>query len=326
MENTKYKKIAPIMILAILEKYSDPEHPITHEQIISYLRKENFTIERKALGRNLELLREYGKDIISTRKGSYIETRLFEDVELKYLIDSVLSAEYLPEKHSKDLIEKLASLSSVYFKKKIENVYSDIGVLNKSDNKSIFYTIDTISEAINNMNKVSFSFNKYNKDLKLVSSKQHTVIPMKLILKKHQYYLIAISIEDESTRTFRIDRITDINITDKLNYAERSMLNDGKERLDLKALSSTPYLFIDEPKNVVLDADESALDQIVDWFGRENILVREIGEKCRISVKTSLRAMEYWAMQYLNSVEIISPQTLRDRIKENLRKGIEKYA
>jgi len=48
-------------------------------------------------------------------------------------------------------------------------------------------------------------------------------------------------------------------------------------------------------------------------------------DKLKVTVKASPNAMEYWAMQYLNSVEIISPIELRNRIKENLKSAIEKY-
>lgn len=40
---------------------------------------------------------------------------------------------------------------------------------------------------------------------------------------------------------------------------------------------------------------------------------------------SSPNAMEYWAMQYLNYVEITSPAELRERIKNNLQKAEEKY-
>ena len=67
------------------------------------------------------------------------------------------------------------------------------------------------------------------------------------------------------------------------------------------------------------------VDQEVDWFGK-NIVVNQIAEKtCSVTVYSSLRAMEYWAMQYLKYVEIKSPQILRERIKNNLLAAQEKY-
>ena len=42
------------------------------------------------------------------------------------------------------------------------------------------------------------------------------------------------------------------------------------------------------------------------------------------SHKASPNAMEYWAMQYLNYVEIKLPISLRERIKNDLQKTKEK--
>jgi predicted DNA-binding transcriptional regulator YafY len=35
--------------------------------------------------------------------------------------------------------------------------------------------------------------------------------------------------------------------------------------------------------------------------------------------------MEHWALQYLNHVEVTKPENLRERIRESLIKGLEKY-
>jgi predicted DNA-binding transcriptional regulator YafY len=35
--------------------------------------------------------------------------------------------------------------------------------------------------------------------------------------------------------------------------------------------------------------------------------------------------MEYWAMQYMNAVEILSPKELRERIQKNVQVANEKY-
>ncbi|MBQ5890385.1 MAG: WYL domain-containing protein, partial [Clostridia bacterium] len=43
------------------------------------------------------------------------------------------------------------------------------------------------------------------------------------------------------------------------------------------------------------------------------------------SLKASINAMEHWAMQYINHVEVTKPTELRNRIKETLKKAEEKY-
>jgi predicted DNA-binding transcriptional regulator YafY len=48
--------------------------------------------------------------------------------------------------------------------------------------------------------------------------------------------------------------------------------------------------------------------------------------KIKVSLFASPNAMEHWAMQYLNYVEVTSPQHLRERIRESLNNGIGKYS
>ena len=117
MNSLESKKLALLRILEILKKYSDENHPMTHQVIINKLINDyGIVIERKAISRNLSLLKEAGYDIESKGKGCYLENREFEDSELRMLIDGVLSSKYITASHSKNLINRLCNLSNVYFR------------------------------------------------------------------------------------------------------------------------------------------------------------------------------------------------------------------
>ena len=116
MNDFEPKKMSLIRTLLILRKESDVNHPLTHGDIIDFLDRDyGIKIERKAVGRNIAILNEMGYEIETTKKGSYLLSREFEDSELRLLIDCVLSSNYISEKHSADLIEKIAGLSNKYF-------------------------------------------------------------------------------------------------------------------------------------------------------------------------------------------------------------------
>jgi predicted DNA-binding transcriptional regulator YafY len=83
-------------------------------------------------------------------------------------------------------------------------------------------------------------------------------------------------------------------------------------------------MFTDKPERVEFLIDKNVIDQVIDWFGYD-IEIKSEDDKFLITLTVSPNAMEYWAMQYLNFVEIVSPQHLRDRLKENLVKATEKY-
>ena len=61
MNSFEPTKLALVRILQILEQYSDFDHPLKQQDIIDYLDRDyGIAIERKAVGRNLSLLKEAG--------------------------------------------------------------------------------------------------------------------------------------------------------------------------------------------------------------------------------------------------------------------------
>ena len=60
MNSLEPKKLALIRILQILHKHSDADHPLTQDEIASYLLNDyGIELERKAIGKNIAILRDY---------------------------------------------------------------------------------------------------------------------------------------------------------------------------------------------------------------------------------------------------------------------------
>ena len=325
MEGFEPKKLALIRILQILEKHSDSEHPIKHEKIVELLDSEyGLIIERKAIGRNISLLNEAGYEIETSKRGSYLAERTFEDSELRLLIDGVLSSGYITAKHSKDLIEKLCAQSNEYFRPRVKNIYS-VNDWNKTDNVSVFYTIEIVDEAIERDRQVRFEYNKYGADKKFHRTSKQTLSPYQMILHNQRYYLMGRNEKWQEMRYYRMDRITNIEILDEPSTPLRS-IKGFESGIDYKRFSSAlPYMFADEPQMVEFIADGWAIDQIIDWFGKDIRIEERQDGRFLVCVKVSINAMEYWAMQYMNAVEVLSPKDLRERIKKNVQVANEKY-
>jgi predicted DNA-binding transcriptional regulator YafY len=325
MEGFEPKKLALIRILQILEKHSDSEHPIKHEKIVELLDSEyGLIIERKAIGRNISLLNEAGFEIETTKKGSYLAERTFEDSELRLLIDGVLSSNYITANHSKALIEKLCAQSNKYFRPRVKNIYS-VNDWNKTENVSMFYTIEIVDEAIERGRQVRFEYNKYGVDKKLHRTSRQTVSPYQMILHNQRYYLMGYNEKWQEVRYYRMDRITNIELVNEPSTPLRS-IKGFESGIDYKRFSSAlPYMFADEPQMVEFIADGWAIDQIVDWFGKDIRIEERQDGRFLVSLRASINAMEYWAMQYMNAVEVLSPKELRERIKKNVQVANEKY-
>lgn len=326
MESFEPKKLALIRIWQILKEYSDCDHTLTQDDIAQHLVSEyGIVIERKAISRNISLLKEAGIEIESRRAGSYLAERAFEDSELKLLIDGVLCSKYITAKHSKDLIDRLCGLSNKFFRAHVKNVYS-VNEWSKTDNQALFYNIELVDIAIELNRRIAYDYNKIGIDKKLHKSSYQVVSPYQLILHNQRYYLMAYSEFWGNMVFHRLDRITNMKISHKKATPIRSV--PGYENgIDYKELSSAmPYMYSDTPEWIKLIADACIVDQIVDWFGTDvRMSTLEDQDKVSVEIKASPNAMEHWAMQYINHVEIISPELLRNRIKEALESGLSKY-
>ena len=327
MESFEPKKLALIRIWQILKDYSDYDHPLTQDDIAKHLENEyGIVIERKAISRNISLLKEAGIEIESKRAGSYLEGRDFEDSELKLLIDGVLCSKHITAKHSKDLIDRLCGLSNKYFRSHIKNIYS-VNDWGKTENQALFYNIEIVDVAIEQKLRIGYDYNKFGIDKKLHKSSYQVVTPFQLILHNQRYYLMAYCEFWGNMVFHRLDRITNMKLTEK-KATDLQTIPGYKNGIDYKKLASArPYMFSDEPERIDFVADAGIVDQIIDWFGNDIKISKNSDDekKINVSVLVSPNAMEHWAMQYINYVEVTAPKAIRDRICESLQNGIAKY-
>ena len=311
------KKLALLRILEILQKNTDEAHPLTHNEIADMLLSEyRIEIERKAVGRNISLLLEADYDIVTTKRGVYLNERKYEPSEIRLLIDGVLSSRHIGVRHSRDLIEKLAGEENKYFKKNIKHIHA-ISDFEKTENTSVFYNIDTVHEAIETGKMVEYDYNKYGADKRLHKTSFQRISPYQLILHNQRYYLMGYSSYWGHMCYHRVDRITNMIVSPRESVQIRE-INGFEGGINYKNLTTAmPYMFSDTPETVEMLAVDWIIDQVIDWFGKD-IKIEKSDEEglYKITLKSSPTAMLFWAMQYTAECEVIAPTALRDRIKE----------
>ncbi len=325
MGSFETKKLALIRIWQILNEYSDIFHPLTQEEIALHLNREyGIVMERKAISRNISLLKEAGVEIESTREGTYLFSRTFEDAELHMIIDGILSSKYITARHSKALIEKLCGLSNRYFKSHVKNIYS-VNEWGKTDNQALFYNIEIVDEAIEQHKQIEFDYNKYGVDKKLHKTSRHFVSPYQLVLQNQRYYLMGRNERWGDMTFYRLDYITNMCISEKTATSIRS-ISGYENGIDYKQIScAMPYMYTDKPEIIEFVANIEIVDQIIDWFGKEITIEKYDDKKVKVRVKTSPSAMEHWILQYISNVEVLSPESFRVRIKECLQEALKNY-
>ena len=325
MDNLEPKKLALLRILQILEDETDKEHPYTQAQIIKRLaEKYDITVERKAVGRNLSLLKEAGFGIESTKAGSFFDGRTFEQSELRLLVDSILCSRYINKKHSEDLIEKIVALGGKNFKSHVKHIYS-VGKWSKSDNIEFFYNIEIADEAIETAKQITFHYNKFDETARLKKTYCQIVSPYQMILHNQRYYLMAYNEYWKNMAFYRMDKITDVEILDKPQTPIRSVPG-YKNGIDYKDLAiSRPYLYADKAEKIVVACDKALMDDVVDWFGN-GVSVRKGNEgQIVVTLYASKDAMLYWALQYGRRAKVLEPADLVQKIKQTLEDVLKSY-
>ena len=211
MENNTKARL--LYVLQLLEQYSDEEHPLTTADLLSMLmEKYGISTHRITLKTDIETLQAYGVDIEvinSSQNKYYISNRQFEIPELKLLIDAVESSKFITAAKSKELVEKLCTLTSESKRATLVRNVSCEGRI-KPGNEKIYYIVDCINEAINQNKKISFYYFRYNvrKEKKLRhEGKPYVITPLHLVWNGDYYYMVGVYDYQQRIGSFRVDRI-----------------------------------------------------------------------------------------------------------------------
>jgi predicted DNA-binding transcriptional regulator YafY len=327
MYATGNKKMLNMLILDILREYSDENHKLTQQEIIRLL-KSNYDMEcdRRSVKNNILCLKELGYDI-AMEGGYYLVQREFEDVELRMLIDSVLFSKQLTQKQAKELIQKLCKQGNRYFSAKVSHI-SNLPDLQYADNKQMMYALDAVNDAIAKKKKISFIYNSYGIDFKLHPRREtpYIVNPYQIVANNSHFYLIGNYDKYENVSHYRLDKMTSVTILDERAKPQKEV-KDFADGFNLpKHMAEHIYMFSGSSVPVKLRTDESMMNELIDWLGKD-FRVRKLDEDGDIEVVLLCNedAMFYWALQYGPYVEIVEPENLRSRIANAVKGMYNKY-
>lgn len=330
------KKMAIFYILDILKEHSDENHILTQKDIIEKLKIEyNVEIERKTISSTIELLTEYGYDIVrgEGNKGYYLGERDFDETEIRFLIDAIYSSKAITGEQALKLSKKVYKGLSKYEQKDYSYLYKSTE-LNRTENKAMFANIDIITEAIKNRKKITFNYNQYNAkgELERVNKQyKRKVSPYFLVNNFNKYYLLSSSGKFKNHRYNRVEYMTDVEILDE-DIRDYSEVETMGPNFDIsKHINEHVYLFSGDTIHAKIEIlpneygdINSTITYVLDWFGK-NARVYEDDGKVYATIKSNKNAFIYWALQYQEYVKIISPSEVVDSFVEIITKSLERY-
>ena len=313
------EKAIAICLLEVLNEYSDEKHILSMGDIITSIEQlYGLKPDRRTIYSAVETLLELGYDISVYKengKGYFIRDRHVEVSEAHLLSDAVCAFPFISEKQTAHLLKKIQTLVSVHNRRNIKNL-TVIRADQKTLNKQVFYNIEMLDEAIEKKKKVTFDYYDYGIDKKLHKrrEKKYKVNPYGLVYNNEHYYLVCIMSKQENISLYRIDRIQSIEITD-IDLDVRDYGFDPYSEIKGALYSYTTGTV----ETIEFLVTPNRINDVIDKFGFSLILSEAPDGRIKGVVKTSTKGMKYWALQYLESVEIISPQSLREEVVSMLK-------
>ena len=330
MESFEPKKLLILRILQVLQEFSDCDHKLRQNDIISLLKVQyDIGCERKAVARNIDFLEQAGYDIVRDSDGIYLSSRKFEPGELRLLIDSVLSNRNVCKAHTKEIIGKLTAEGAKYFKSYAKHV-TNLDDWQKDDNCDYFYNIELCCEAIERQKKLSFFYSYFDSDKRKQKNKpeKSKISAFRLFLKNGRYYLACNYDRHDNLAFIRLDRMSDIEILQE-NARPLNTVKNCEQGINLGKLDSHfPFMYSDKPERIEFVTANSAthmIDNVIDTFGR-NVNITNIGDgNYKFSLTARPSAMRFWLLQYGKYVKLFSPQNLVEQIKSDIQEMSKLY-
>ena len=257
----------------------------------------------------------------------------FTQSEVQDIIMALRTSGFIDVKNAEKLIDKIkAELVSKYFCDSFAKIYNKENAISDGlvDNLSV------ISDALINHHQLTFSMNYYNDKKKLISyGKRLTISPDFIILDNGRYYVVGCfenkNDEKKNLAIIRIDLMSDIRIlkvraTSMYDIPSLRQVSEDKFRSCHLNMSYDDYLFVEmKIKKTSKTNNEVNYTFLHDSFGDNYTIVKKEEDGDIVRVHCSKYGIINWAVQYVDFVEVISPDSVIDGIKKKIEIMIGKY-
>lgn len=365
MSTSLTKNFLPLCILAVLRNHASEgdihneqgESFLTQTQIQHFVEKDfDMKTQRKAIGKNLENLFNAGnmdqslgfqleflgrerrkKSKAASSDGLDDESQIlhvgwrvvedagFETSEIRMLIDSVIASSVIPQSQIKQLVQRLAALApETIVVPSVEREGHTRAV-----NNQFFLNVEILNEAILRHKTTRFFLGTFGKDGKIHKKRidgtirEYEATPIQLLISNGHYYVLVVFPKSEEIYKFRIDLLLDIEITEDLDIDA----NSERPSVDiLKYRSHHSYMMSGKVTKIVLRIQKTSLHTLYEQFGPRLYFFNEDENTIEVEFQSDPDSVFFWALQYCQSVEVLSPQKLRDDLRRTGRSIVKKYS
>lgn len=319
MPYTVEQKIKLLILWDILCRNTDEAHALNTDEIIEMLAEKGISVGRKVLVQDIDLLNRYGYEVLSYKKKYhyyYVASRVFDTAEIAMLAD-VVKASKLTSSQKSTLITKLSETNGKYALRNYSLTNAP-----KHGNNYIVYSIDAIECAIAEDKKISFRYFSLDYQAKRVyrnNGNRYIVNPIATVWNKDNYYLLSYNDKSTEIRTYRIDRMTDVEVESE--QRERGIEIDP-ERYRTQAFS----MYGGKLEQVRLRFTKALINEMLDKFGEETKIDKFDEDTYGASVPVQVSKTFFaWVVGTQGEMKILSPQAVCEQFDEFVAKIKERY-
>ena len=306
---------ALLLLRQYLHQHTDEQHPVSVTDILAFWQQHGIQAGRKSVYTDIELLQNVGMDIVcvkSSQNKYFVGQRLFELPELKLLVDAVESSRFITEKKSTALIKKLGHLTSTAQAEQLNRrIY--MGGTPKPENESIYYNVDTIHNAVQKKQQITFQYFEYTpKKEKILKHDgyKYRFSPYAMIWNRDCYYAVGWSEKHGKIAQFRVDRMTAVEPLEQT--AVQTPDFDPAEYVR-KVFGMYP----DDLCTVELLCDNEIMRSVIDRFG-ENVQTETVDEQhFRATVEVAPSPPFFsWVFTFSGKIRIVSPAAVLEEMQD----------
>lgn len=329
MEGNYHEKNGNVIyIINILKKYSNEEHMLSITDIMKYI-EDIYGVknDRRTIERNIELLNDkLGYNIEISKIGNKNFYYLLNDPdidfelgEIRAIIDTFSYATFIPEKISKEIINKCKNMQNIYENEKLRDyqIYSNHI---KTNNMEIIKNIEDINNAIYNKKMVAFDYYKYElkPTLKYVKVDTYKVSPYTIIYSIQELYLIALKAGEKELKKFRLDRMKNIDILD--TPLSKSIKENDINELIRASIS----MYGGKGEDIEVICDNSLLDNVVEVFGKNIEITKYDDQHFKLIMNKDIDSFKHYVLRNIEYIDVVKPKRLKTEIEKILKNYLER--
>ena len=324
-----------IRILQLFQS-TDEKTPMNAAQVSQKL-EEEYGIEgvhRSSIYHDVRLLQSCDypiKQAEDSRKGWYMEKHLLEDWEIKLMLDSVQQARCVSVYEAKEIREKLLRLTSQRGRSRLSHMIMPLSGNVRCDRRIGGY-IEIMLEAMYLHKKIQFQYTEINNKMEKVLRKEGKIYQLNLYTiywSDNNYYLIGAHDNHEGLTNYRLDRIENMSMSSENAILAEEKIGINPEFVIQDYIKTSVNHFSGDIIRIEVEYEsELATNGILYDFAGDGIKVRplENGKYKATFKKMSSVTLVGWFVQYASRFKVISPESLKLKIIENLEQAQDIYS